>query len=155
MEKVQVQPEFNVANEMNDLLKKKIETEFIPFTPPNKWYGMAYRALKYLNLLQAGIRVAELKKIVTKYSNYGNTEQLTMMEFAVLSNNLESRTAEELLLTIEEFIEIMEMADSCSTQWNERLQVMKTEVKEEVKAKMTAAGEQQQPVGKIRTMGEA
>jgi hypothetical protein len=34
MEKVQVQPEFNVAGEMNDLLKQKLETEFIPFTPP-------------------------------------------------------------------------------------------------------------------------
>jgi hypothetical protein len=54
---------------------------------------MAWSALKYLNLLQAGIRIADLKKIVAKISNYGNPEPLTMMEFAVLSNNLESRTA--------------------------------------------------------------
>jgi hypothetical protein len=62
---------------------------------------------------------------------------------------------DELGLGIDEFIEVMEMAEKYSTLWNERLQVMKGEVKEEVKAKMTAAGEQQQPVGKIRTMGEA
>jgi hypothetical protein len=93
MEKVQVQPEFNVAGEMNDLLKQKLETEFIPFNlHPDGiiWLG---RALKHLNLLQAGIRIADLKKIEAKISNYGNPQPLIMMEFAILSNNLESRTA--------------------------------------------------------------
>jgi hypothetical protein len=155
MEKVQVQPEFNVANEMNDLLKQKLETELIPFTPPAEWYNMAWYALTHLNLLQAGIRIAEFKRIEGKIGDLRNPQPLTMMEFAVLSNNLESRTAAELLMGVERFIEIMEIAEKYSTMWNERLQVMKGEVKEEVKAKMTAAGEQQQPVGKIRTMGEA
>jgi hypothetical protein len=65
---------------------------------------MANRALKHLNLLQAGIRSADLKKIVAKISNYGYPEPLIMMEFAILSNNLESRTQDELGLGMDDLL---------------------------------------------------
>jgi hypothetical protein len=65
MEKVQVQPEFNVANEMNDLLKQKLETELIPFTPPAEWYNMAWYALTHLNLTAAGEQQQPVGKIRT------------------------------------------------------------------------------------------
>jgi hypothetical protein len=87
-------------------------------TLKEQWFKKAKAALQYASPLALGVSVADFGML-----NTTPIDQLSLMQVAVLNNNLESRTPIELEMDIEEYVQFLSetggVADAYTKQANQ------------------------------------
>ena len=105
----------NVVQQFNERKQKALQTKKMPFAAiAPKWFDAAKVALEYSSCLSLGIAPHELKRLLM-----AKKEDLTMMDFAMLSNNLEGKSAKDLGVSIEEYVALLESGAEAVAQWQE------------------------------------
>ncbi len=144
---------FNFGNRFNEDFQKELEEKQFPFKKlSERWLDFAYKSLRFASPITLGIQSKELKALMDSF----HKKKLTFYQFALLSNNLEARTPNELNLGMEEYADLMLETNELSTIWNEATAEMRAELTKKLQEEMQmkAAAEKSEGPSKL-TKAEA
>ncbi|SFW16138.1 hypothetical protein [Chitinophaga sancti] len=128
----------NVVQQFNERKQKALQVTKMPITAIGpKWYDTAKIALEYSSCLSLGISPGELKKLLVR-----KPEDLTMMDFALLSNNLEGKSAKDLGVSIDEYVALLESGAEAVSQWQELSGEIDDQIKKELAEEAIKAKEE-------------
>lgn len=142
----------NFPNRFNEEFQKELESKPFPVSHiPTKWCAYAFAALELASPMSLGINADKFKEFAALFSNSNSTiKELTLYQFAILSNNLETRTPRELFLTMMDYCDLMYEASKLSILWNSLTKDLREEVtarlQEEMKMKGVAEKQLFRPV---------
>jgi hypothetical protein len=124
----------NFAQQFNEAFQKKLsETSFPVESISEQWKRMAQQALFFVSIIKLGIDPADLQRLFLTLRKGG---PLSMLDFSILSNNLQARTPFELELGLSEYIEFMKGADELVKVWQEIAQPMREVVEKELQEEL-------------------
>ena len=97
--------------------------------PSGLWYLQAANALKFASTLSLGIDGSQFKDLV-KYLH--NLKLFNCYDFALLNNNLEARTPNDLGLTLHVYADLMIEAGGYAKLWREQTIQMREDLMAEI-----------------------
>ncbi|WPV66293.1 hypothetical protein [Chitinophaga sp. LS1] len=128
----------NVVQQFNERKQKALQTTNMPFEAINpKWFDAAKIALEYSSCLSLGIAPYELKRLLMV-----KKEDLTMMDFALLSNNLENKSARDLGVSVESYVELLQSGVAAVAQWQELSGEIDDQIKKDLAVESIKAKEE-------------
>lgn len=134
----------NIAQRFNEEFQKELMAREFDVDLPCDWKAAARDALSYASPLSLGVNALEFKSI-SDAVDISIDKKLTLFQFAILSNNLEARTAKELQMFLPGYIDLILMAGEFSKKWNEVTKDLREEVTKRIttdeQMKAAAAGE--------------
>lgn len=107
--------------------QKAIEIEQCRINASERWWMMVKGALKFASPLGMGCTASVMRSLFN--ASQGN---VTMYEFALLSNNLETRSMNDLDLHFDTYFELMEEVQMLSEQWNKMANEIKAVIAEDI-----------------------
>lgn len=87
----------------------------------DQWKCYANLALEFASLRLLGINIKQfthLKNLTKQYCTREEDPEISLFDFALLSNNLESRSAHDLHVDLDMFIEVMTEAHALVDTWS-------------------------------------
>jgi hypothetical protein len=102
-------------NEITEYIQKAFEQHFYEEDMGKDWRFRAARALDYTSPLQLGITPQEFKHIRKCLMD---NEPLNWLQYASVSNNLQSRSRDEMNMTISEYDELMTFTADKAEEFN-------------------------------------
>lgn len=108
--------------DMNAEYQKELDSTMVSFPVGKEWINAALNALKFSSPISMGVSSPEIRTYVEKLKNGGD---LTMYEFAVLNNNILSRTPNDLNLSMNIYLDVMDMVFEYTKTWNEESELMR------------------------------
>lgn len=133
------QQQREISNEISKELEK---VELSWNTEMREWYEIAILALRYASPASLQIPAKKYKRLFEK-----STHGLNANVVAILCNNLECRTANELDLALDKYVEILELNQKIADNWEALCDPIRKSVMKKY--------ELMAPVKKIQTVGEA
>jgi hypothetical protein len=112
-----------------NIIAQKFETEYQAALKAEKfprdlvsdnWLSNAGKALRFASPLSLGIQPEEMVELIELPD-----DEINLYQFAILSNNLESRTASEMNMTSDEYCEMITEAGQLSKEWNNITKAMR------------------------------
>lgn len=101
-------PQMNVVQEIqNEFTEQLIKRPFPVHNLSQDWREAAYKALEYASPFSLQVSAEEFKKLIYLEPTAMEGYALSLFQFAVLSNNLESRSARDLDLDIFKYSDLM------------------------------------------------
>lgn len=119
----------NAVQKINARFQELLQTTIFDIEPSQEWAHSAKGALIYGSLSSMQISVAEYEET---YLAITEEKPLTLFQFATISNNLEVRTPQDLCLGLKDFIDLMRENEGYVKQWNEIVNKLKEQAKNEV-----------------------
>lgn len=102
------------TQKIRELTQKGMEATLMDYSIlSNHWKQSAHHALKLTPILQIGVQTEAYKQLI----DFQKSERLTLYEFAILSNNLQAKTPDELGLTLHGYADLMLEADGYVRVW--------------------------------------
>jgi hypothetical protein len=126
-----------------NIIAQKFETEYQAALKEEKfprelvtysWITNALAALRFASPLSLGLQPDEMVELINLRSN----KEINLYQFAILSNNLESRTAHELNMTADEYCEMIIEAGQLSKEWNNITKAMRDGIVARLQAEQQA-----------------
>lgn len=114
----------NFEQKFTSEFQKVLKDTPISFEPSCNWYKNALQALSFGSLLSLGVSGTEFTEILHALGE----RKLSCYHFAILSNNLESRSARDLNLVLEDYARDITEACDYSTKWNEQTTPLREEL---------------------------
>lgn len=135
MQQVTHKPSFNVAQELGKRFQEALgKSNFPEQDIPDGWFKVAKSALRYASPVSLGCTANEMEALV-------NTDKanLTMLQFAMLSNNLETKTINEFsqFECEDNYFPIQIETERLSRLWNENTQVLRKQIEQSLINEMT------------------
>lgn len=127
----------NFAQRFNEEFQKALEAKQFPAGKINHvspWWYWALHALLFTSLIKLGINPEDWKGLLKAIAD----RKLTLYQFALLSNNLQERTPQELKMDVDLYAEIMEEADEYVKIWQEQSNSIREEVTQRLQEEMKA-----------------
>lgn len=114
----------NIAEQFDKKFKEKLTNTVIDFNPTEEWREQAQEALRFASPMSLGINAEDFEDLVKTV-----TSQLNCYQFALLSNNLESRSANDLEYNdLNKYAKFMKLAGSYQIKWVEQTNSMRDEI---------------------------
>lgn len=129
-------------NSMVNTMASKFETEYTKalkeeYFPKEFieafWLHDALKALEFASPLSLGIMPAEMVEIFS----IRPSQPINLYQFAILSNNLETRTMKEMKMTAVEYCEMITMAGKMSKKWNEIVKAIRDSLMQRIQEEQT------------------
>jgi hypothetical protein len=114
----------------NDEYQKALKEIPIPFEITEEWKTNALNALHFASPISLGITAQEMYDLRDALKN---DEELSLYQFAVLNNNMEARTANELGLCLSSYLDHQIDVSRNTTQWNEVTTPLRDGILEKIK----------------------
>lgn len=115
----------------NDEFQKELSAREMPDVPSH-WIEKALDALVFASPMSLGVSAQDFNRLASLVP-CSSDKRISLYDFALLSNNLEARTARELQMPLSEYTNLMlDVADE-STRWNNITKDLRDEVTERVK----------------------
>lgn len=126
-----------LAQVKNTILSKQFDGRYQEFLSQNlfpeefiteEWKLAAMNALLFASPLTLGISVPEFETLVKAL----DASQINLLQFSILSNNLESRTANDLRMPLIQYLKSMLCAFNAQQKWKEITDPMRQQVVDEL-----------------------
>jgi hypothetical protein len=124
-----------------NVIAQKFETEYQAALKAEKfpvqlitsdWMNDAVSALRFASPLSLGVQPDEMVQLFQL-----KHKEINLYQFAILSNNLESRTASEMNMTSDEYCEMVTTAGQLSKEWNNITKAMRDGILARLQAEQT------------------
>lgn len=127
---LQPQPGINPQEMFAEALRTK---RFPADKLPACWWHNAQKALRFASLTSLGISLDDFKALTKTPVQY-----LSLMQVAILNNNLEMRTAAEMRMDTNQYLKIMETTMSIASTFNTMADELRKEVEQTYRELVTA-----------------
>lgn len=114
-----------LEQKFNDELQRTLKENTVPFIVPPYWLKEVLSALKFTGPIGLGITGEELALI---RKNREENKPVSLWEFAVLNNNLENRSQNDLQLSDENYDQLMISVSKLAELWNDHTKNIRNEV---------------------------
>lgn len=112
-------------NKYNEALKVAFQGEFVDFEVPDTWYEWALKAMKFASPIGLGVRAEEMLEL---YDIIVNKKPINYYQYALISNNLENRSANDLGLDFKVYAELMMFIGGLTEKWNSSTRMIQAKV---------------------------
>lgn len=133
----------NVIQKFNERKQKALQNTKMPAQHiKDSWFAAAINALSLTSPMTLGISPSEFARL------HGKTKDtLSLMDFAVLSNNLESKSAKDLGLEMPHYLQLLKDGENAVAQW----QTISSDLDEAIKQQLAqeAIAEKDKAAGAI------
>jgi hypothetical protein len=117
----------NLANKVEDQLQKDLTRTSFDVVIPSDWILRAKNAMRYASPLSLGLSGKDFKALLFSGPAKGHNS-FTLYEFAVLSNNLERTSADQMHLEMTDYCRIIVQTNELTDKWNEIVNKMRGEL---------------------------
>lgn len=143
-----------VIQRLNDAFATEIMTKEFPVKNLSmRWKVAAISALEFASPHSLGINAEIFKKLALMHPSHNYS--LTLFEFATLSNNLEARSAKDLNMTMNTYVDLVLEANEHVKYYDATIKKIRQEVQDKITAEVAAekseqTEEQQQNFGGLK-----
>ena len=128
MQQVTHKPSFNVAQELGKRFQEALGNILFPGDKiSDKWFETALSALQHTSPVGLGCSIPEMELLLRT-----DKENLSMLQFAMLSNNAESRSMKDLNMVFSSYAEFLLETDRLSKYWNEQTQSLRKKIEQDL-----------------------
>jgi hypothetical protein len=135
----------NVIEQYNERKQEALQTHLMPTEMIScKWFEAAIRALWNTSPMALGITPTALATLYFK-----DMSALTLMDFAILSNNLESKSAKDLDWKMSDYLMTLQDGEQAVKQWQSIVADIDESIKQQLAQEALKIKDQagDQPVG--------
>lgn len=134
-----------VIEQYNERKQKALQTQLMPTDKITcGWFEAAIKALWLTSPIALGITPTDLATLYNK-----DLDALTLMDFAVLTNNLESKSANDLQVSMTSYLQILVVGEVAVKHWQSIVAEIDDQIKQQLAQEAIKAKEQ--PVGSFTT----
>lgn len=108
--------QLNIEEKFNSEFQKVLNNIMISFVPDNVWYERTLLALAFASPISLGISGTTFLELLDAHGK----KELSCYNFAILSNNLEARSARDLGLVLDEYVRFMSKCAEHTDEWNKQ-----------------------------------
>ncbi|MGE9312877.1 hypothetical protein ACLOAU_14610 [Niabella sp. CJ426] len=124
MQQVAQKPPFNVAQELSKRFQEALSKIMFPGEKiSDGWFERAVSALNHASPVSLGCSISEMELLLRTDKN-----NLSMLQFAMLSNNAESRSMKDLNMVFSSYSEFLLETDRLSKLWNEETSSLRKKI---------------------------
>ena len=131
MQQVTHKPSFNVAQELSKRFQAALGQMKYPSEKlTDSWFDAAHFALRQASPLSLGCSSREFQDLYN-----AEKEDLTMLQFAMLSNNIESKSLKDMEVytcTDAQYFELQCKTEELSKYWNEQTQELRKKIEKDL-----------------------
>lgn len=132
-----------LSQQFDGKFQEALKKEFFPKEDLTEvWLTSAEMALLYTSPLALGIPASDFRELYTALEK----REITLLQFSILSNNLEIRTQNELGIRGEGYLMMMEQAYEMAMKWRAITDPMRKEVADAIRNSLNI---KQAPAGKF------
>lgn len=133
----------NVVQKFQEARQMAMQTQPMPTDKiTNRWFNKAIKALYFASPIGLGLTPTEFQK----FTEIGR-QDLTLMQFAILSNNLESKSANDLQMDLQEYCKLLKDGEAAVKQWEASMVIVEENIKQRLAQEALAEKAKQQTVG--------
>jgi hypothetical protein len=139
----------NVIEQYNERKQKALQTQLMPAENIRSiWFATAKTALWLTSPMTLGITPSDLERLYRS-----NQNNLTLMDFAILSNNLEAKSATDLKLNMDDYLHTLVEGEASVKKWQAIVAGIDESIKQQLAQEALKLKEQDvnQPVGSFTT----
>lgn len=155
-----IQSAMNQQNTFNERFQKALEAAPFPCeiikvpTGVPSWFDHAHNALRFASIIGLGINPNDWQGLLSATGK----KEMSLYQFAILSNNLQARTPNDLSLNLLEYYLLMDEADTYVVKWQELSNGIRAEIEASLEEEMKmrqASAQTPKPNGMQAVKGEA
>lgn len=119
-----------LITDANERFSKKLELQFFPIKDlSDQWKYFAKKALLKAAMMKLGINPEDYDRLIGFFSN---GEALSLYHFAILSNNLQNTSPDQLDIDLEDYQLVMIEAEKHVKIWTELSTAVRDELDKEI-----------------------
>lgn len=131
----------NLIQQFNERKQKALQTQLMPVENiPFNWFAAAKGALLLTSPITLGITPSDLERLF-KSDQY----KLSLMDFAILSNNLETKSAKDMDMSMGVYLQTLTEGEAAVKQWHAIVAEIDDNIKQQLAQE--ALKKKEQPLG--------